>query len=192
MEAFEVGSHVLIELEDTTGRGHGRKVAGFIHGVTEDGLVLKVTNRDIPAMYSVSDEQREATRKKIDEGNLVGLKLELLRRGEYPALLKGRKALVDYLTDLACEELIEEAYEKKPFTFYEYKIPVLTYIGAHGIALMEASEDVADDLDVTLSSAGLDAEIPELLDGKIPPRVSDEKVLDEVDGNEEEQAEHGS
>lgn len=193
MEAFEIGTHVLIELEDTTGVGVGRKIAGFLHGANEEGLFIKATHKDVPALYMVSDELREDTRKKLKEATWLGLKLELLERRELPALLKGRAWVEEYLTALHLQELIEAKLEEKPFMFKELNVPVLTYVGAHRIALMEASDDVTDDYDVTVSAAGLDAELPDLLEGKIPPRQSDEKVLDEVDGTEEgKDAEQGS
>ena len=63
METFAVGSHVVIELMDE------RKIAGYIQGYTEDGLVLSATHKDAVLVRRVSEHEggycRSVGRKEI-------------------------------------------------------------------------------------------------------------------------------
>lgn len=176
MEAFDIGAHVTIELDE--GLPDARRIAGYIHGVTEEGLILKVTHKDIPFVAKVADGVRDATRDYYSDASSVSLKLELLRRGEFAAALSSKAVMVELLTDMTIDSAVEVAEARQAFTLYEYTMPVLTYVGLHKIGLMEATTDVADEVDVVKSVGGLDAEIPKLLDGQIPPR-DDERVMDD-------------
>lgn len=179
MEVFDIGSHVTIELDE--GLPDARRIAGYIHSVTDEGLVLKATHKDIPFVGSVPVEDRSAAREFYASSAGFALRVDLVRRGEFAAALGDKASMVEALVDLACEEAIAVAESRNMFVLYEYKMPVLTYVGLNRIGLMEATLDVADNVDVTRSVAGLDEEIPDLLDGKVPPR-EDERVMDDEDG----------
>lgn len=186
MEDFELGDHVVIELAEAD--GGVRRIAGYLLHVDEGGVQLKATHKDVPAVHVVSDEARARALAGYRGASWLGLKLEMIKRGEYPDILRRRAWTEEYLTALDCAEIVEEATERKKYTFYEYKMPVLTYIASGKIDLIESSDDLADDLDVLVSSQSIDGELEELLEGAIPPREkTEERVMDDdgIDGNEE-------
>jgi hypothetical protein len=190
MEDFELGDHVVVELAEAD--GGMRRIAGYLLHVDEGGVQLKATHKDVPAVHVVSDEARARALAGYRGASWLGLKLEMLKRGEYPDILRRREWTEEYLTALDCAEIVEEATERKKYTFYEYKMPVLTYIAASKIDMIESSDDLADDLDVLVSAQTIDGEIEELLEGGIPPRAKDEneRVMDDdgIDGKEEQQS----
>lgn len=181
METWELGTPVLIELEDIDGI---RKVAGMLNGADEDGLYIQATHMDVPAIHTVSQERYVEIAKKWAAESWVSLKLEMLSRGDYASLLRGRRWIEKYLTELECDELVEEARARQKYTFREYNVPVLTFVSNAKINLIQGVQDLAADLDIVTWPERMDEELEELVEGKVPPRESDEKVMDEDDGKD--------
>lgn len=156
MEAFDIGSHVLIELDDT------RRVAGYIVSVAEDGFVLKVTHKDMPAVHMVSERLSAKIRDDLDAVAWPFLVASLLSRREYASV--GKKArMVEALAEREESDLIAKNNEVKPLTFHELAVPVLTYINGGAILMMESSDDVMEDMEVTKFTETIDSELEDLL-----------------------------
>jgi hypothetical protein len=183
VEVFEIGSHVLIELDGV--ESPSLKIAGYLHGINEDGIFIRATNKDVPVGYAVSDAMRADVRRQLESFSSMALRLECLRRREFAGMLVGRKALVDFLVEEYCDDAVERGRATKPYTFHEYAVPVMTYLGMHKIAVMQLSADVGTDLGVVMDLAGLDTEIGRFLEGGVPPRKG-EAVLDDETKDENE------
>lgn len=160
MESFEIGNHVLIELDDS------RRMAGFLERITEDGFILKVTHRDMPTMHMISERLSASIRDDLDAVPRVLLVAALLSRKLYTSV--GRKSvMVETLAELQEAELIEKNREAQPTTFHELSVPVLTYINGGAVLLMEDSDDVLEDMTVAQKVAefngSVDAGLEEIL-----------------------------
>lgn len=175
IDVFDVGKHVLIELEGL--ESPPLKIAGYLHAINEDGLFLRATNKDVPMTYSVTDALREDVAGQLARYGTAALKLEALRRREYVGVLASRKDLIRLLVEDICDEAVERKREEKPYTFHEYAVPVMTFLGMHKIATMQLSTDVAKDIEVILGAAGLGAEVEEFL-----AKVEEEKKKEENAG----------
>lgn len=156
MEAFDIGSHVLIELDDT------RRVAGYIVSVADEGFVLKVTHKDMPAVHMVSERLSAKIRDDLDTVAWPFLAASLVARKMYASVGK-KSVMVEALAGLEEADLIAHNNEVKPLTFHELSVPVLTFVNGGAILMMESSDDVMEDMEVTKFNDTVDAELEDLL-----------------------------
>jgi hypothetical protein len=156
MESFDIGSHVLIELDDT------RRVAGYIVSVADEGFVLKVTHKDLPAVHTISERLGAKIRDELDAVPMVFLAASLISRRMYASVgKKGR--MVEALAEMEEADLIARTSEAKPLTFHELSVPVLTFVNGGAILMMESSDDVLEDMEVMKFNESVDSDLEELL-----------------------------
>jgi len=160
MESFDIGNHVLIELDDT------RRIAGHLVNVTETGFVLKVTHKDLPTVHAVSVGLKAGIREELGAVPYAGLVAECVSRGLWTGL--GRRGrMIEALALVRENEIVERNQEAHPVKFHELSVPVLTFINGGMVAIMEDSDDVLEDMEfesqVEEFKAGVDDGIAEIL-----------------------------
>lgn len=156
METFTVGNHVVIELMDE------RKIAGYIQGYTEDGLVLNVTHKDAVLVRRVSEAMKADIGRQLQSKNAVWLKGAMLLRGHFGGLLASRADMIYTLqADIEADILSQS---EDGMQFRELSAPVLTFVSGGAIMLMEDTNDKMQEVEVSIFDQTLDAALKEILD----------------------------
>lgn len=170
MEAFELGTHVLIELSNS------RRIAGYLMQVNDEGFIVKVTHKDMPTKHGVSELLSAKIRDDLDRVPRVLLAKTLWDAGEYTSIGK-RAVMVEAVARLKEAALIEENQEANPVVFHELSVPVMTFISGGTIDLMEDSDDVLEEMTVHSAveqfNSEVDAEIEKLMDGGVAEKPSE-------------------
>lgn len=171
METFTVGSHVVIELMDE------RKIAGYIQGYTEDGLVLNATHKDAVLVRRVSEGMVADIAAQLQSKNVAWLKGAMLLRGHFGGLLASREDMIDQLQADIEADILEQ--REDGMQFRELSSPVLTFVSGGAIMLMEDTNDKMKEVEVSIFDQTLDAALKQILDG------GDETTKEIVDEDEE-------
>lgn len=140
MEAFELGTHVLIELDDS------RRLAGYLMQVNDEGFIVKVTHKDMPTAHMVSELLSASIRDDLDKVPLVLLAKTLWDAGAYASIGK-RARMVEAVAVMEEERLVEKNREAKPTMFHELSVPVMTFVAGGAVYMMEDSDDVLEDME---------------------------------------------
>lgn len=156
METFTVGNHVVIELMDE------RKIAGYIQGYTEDGLVLNVTHKDAVLVRRVSEAMKADIGRQLQSKNAVWLKGAMLLRGHFGGLLASRADMISTLQADIEEDILSQSEDGMQFR--ELSAPVLTFVSGGAIMLMEDTNDKMQEVEVSIFDQTLDAALKEILD----------------------------
>jgi hypothetical protein len=172
METFTVGSHVVIELMDD------RKIAGYIQGYTEDGLVLSATHKDAVLVRRVSEAMKADIAGQLAGKKMVWLKGAMLLRGHFGGLLASRAHMIDTLQADIEADILDQSEDGMQFR--ELSAPVLTFISGGAIMLMEDTNDKMQEVEVSIFDQTLDAALKQILDG------GDEET-EEVKSDEDEE-----
>lgn len=156
METFDIGSHVVIELEDN------RKLAGYIVGVSEDGLTLKATHRESVMQRFVGDATKADIKRQLLEKPVWRLRLEMVRCGEILSATKSREAMMGMLQAGAERYLI--ASHEDGMQFRELAEPVLTFVNSGYIKIMEDTDDKINESEISVFEQTLDGTLDAILD----------------------------
>lgn len=156
METFAVGSHVVIELMDD------RKIAGYIQGYTEDGMVLSATHKDAVLVRRVSEDMKADIARQLAGKNVAWLKGAMLLRGHFGGLLASRADMIETLAADIEADLLDQSEDGMQFR--ELSSPVLTFISGGAIMLMEDTNDKMQEVEVSIFDQTLDAALKEILE----------------------------
>lgn len=158
MEAFDAGSHVVIEFEDD------RKLAGYILARSEDGagLFLNATHKEAEVVYSVSAAASEEIRTELRGKHVARLRLDAVLAGVPLAALMKKDDLVDVLVSVR-EEKILEGRDEGP-VFRELSSPIRMYVNLGYIRTMEDTDDKIMESEVSLFDQTFEGELKALLD----------------------------
>ena len=168
MEAFPVGSHVVIELADE------RKIAGFIvGGDVREGVVLNATHRDVERIFVVGPMTSASIAQQLKTKNQLWLRTSMLARGHFAGVLAGRDEIERQLQFDAEQDILSQ--QEEGFDFKELASPIITYINPGAINTMERSEDIMKERELTVSAMEFDATLDDTL----------ELILTEGDENDE-------
>lgn len=180
MEAFPVGSHVVIELADE------RKLAGYlVDGTVQEGLLLSVTHKDTERIFKISDGLAADI-----AGNLKGKRTVLLRggmllRGHMRGVFAEREEMEAQLQYDAEADILDR--QEEGYDFKEMATPVLTYVHPGVIMLMEKSTDVLREAEASNFDATLDDTLEEILTvGEAETTKEDEDGSEELAGRDGE------
>jgi hypothetical protein len=157
METFTVGSHVVIELMDD------RKIAGYIQGYTEDGMVLSATHKDAVLTRRLSETMKADIQVQLQGKNVAWLKGAMLLRGHFGGLLASRADMIDQLAADIEADILDQSEDGMQFR--ELSSPVLTFISGGAIMLMEDTNDKMQEVEVSIFDQTLDAALKQILDG---------------------------
>jgi len=155
MEAFPVGSHVVIELMDE------RKVAGYIRGYSDDGLLLSATHKDAVMVRKVSAGMSKSIAEQLAEKNGLWLRSAMALRGHFRGVVAGRDAIVAQLQWDVEQDLLEQSDDGMQFR--ELSAPVLTFVSGGAIMLMEDTDDKIQEAEVSLFDQTLDVALEQIL-----------------------------
>ena len=170
MEAFPVGSHVVIELADE------RKIAGYLmDGSVQEGLLLNVTHKDTERIFRVSDELAVDIAGRLGGKKTVLLRGRMLLRGHMRGLFAERDEMEAQLQHDEEADILDR--QADGFDFKEMATPVTTYVHPGAILLMEKSTDVLREADASAFDAGLDHTLQEIL------AKGEDETKEEHDGN---------
>jgi hypothetical protein len=156
MEAFPVGSHVMIELADE------RKIAGYLAGGSiEEGVILRVTHKDSELVRRVSDVMKTAIAADLAGRGVWWLRREMIARGHFRGVLAGRSEMEAQLAWDVERDLLEDAEDGMQFR--ELSSPVTTYVHPGAIMLMEATADKVQEAEISLFDQTLDEALEQIL-----------------------------
>lgn len=175
METFTVGSHVVIELMDE------RKIAGYIQGYTEDGLVLNATHKDAVLVRRVSEGMVADIAAQLQSKNVAWLKGAMLLRGHFGGLLASREDMIDQLQADIEADILEQ--REDGMQFRELSSPVLTFVSGGAIMLMEDTNDKMKEVEVSIFDQTLDAALKQILDGSDDETKEDDGKTEGVQGS---------
>jgi hypothetical protein len=177
MDAFDVGSHVVIEFEDD------RKLAGYILARSDDGagLFLSATHKEAEVVYSVSAAASEEIRNGLRGKKIARLRLDAVLSGVPLAVLLKRDELVDVLVSVAEEKLLE-GRDQSP-QFRELSSPIRMYVNLGYIRTMEDTDDKIMESEVSLFDQTFEGELKQLLD----KAEADKKEDAEADAESEDE-----
>lgn len=176
MESFDIGNHVVVELEDD------RKIAGYIVGVNDDGsgLILKATHKETAMLRSINPDVSADIERQLMEKSMWSLRLTgVLHRVPLLALLD-RVTLVSAVQRAIEAHLIEE--REDGVQLRELSVPVLTYINTGFVRLMEDTDDKLTESEVSVFNQTMDISIEKLFTEEDVRKASEAAVVDEVDG----------
>lgn len=155
MEAFGIGSHVVIELEDE------RKIAGYIVGLNEDGLLLKATHREQAVATFVPVAVSEDLRRQLNEKTTVHLRYAMVANGMLKLVRATREVMVEALLKLVVADL---QAEPPRVVFRELSNPILTFVNSGFIKIMEDTDDKVAEAEVSLFDQTVDTQFYAILD----------------------------
>lgn len=156
MESFDIGNHVVVELEDD------RKIAGYIVGVSDDGsgLILKATHKETAMIRSINPDVSADIERQLMEKSMWSLRLTgVLNRVPLLSLLE-RVTLVSAVQVAIERRLIEE--REDGVQLRELSVPVLTFINTGFVRLMEDTDDKIMDSEVSVFNQTMDISIEKL------------------------------
>lgn len=174
MENFELGNHVVIELVDE------RKLAGYLVSVEDDGLILKVTHKDMEMIRTLSYVTKAAIESELARWPGIRLRLSAVLHGKPGAALFGRGALESIMYAEIEQDIL--ASKDDGMQLREMHEPVLTFMSYGMIALMEATDDKLLDAEITKFDSALDGTIQEILDNT--PLTKPQAAADSVEVEE--------
>lgn len=156
MEAFPIGSHVVIELADE------RKIAGYLAGGSVDeGVLLQATHKDAELVRHVSTGMKAAIASQLSEKSVWWLRAGMLTRGHFRGVVAGRDQMEAQLQWDIEEDILKQADDGVQFR--ELSSPVTTYIHPGAIFLMERSEDKNTEAEISLFDQTLDDALEKML-----------------------------
>lgn len=158
MESFDIGNHVVIEMDDD------RKIAGYVVGMTEDGsgIMLKATHKEIAMLRYVNPEVSADIRRQLMDKPMMRLRLSAVLSGVPLAVFSKREELVDVLQDIYETGLIESRDDG--VRLRELSMPVLTFINTGFIKIIEDTDDKLTEAEVSVFNQTFDIEMKNLLD----------------------------
>lgn len=156
MEAFPVGSHVVIELADE------RKIAGHIvDGNVQEGVLLSVTHKDTERIFKIGDSLAHAIADRIKTRKTIALRGAMLVRGHLRGVMSVRDEMEAQLQFDEEADILDR--QEDGYDFKEMATPVLTFVNPGAIMLMEKSTDVLREADASNFDATLDDTLEEIL-----------------------------
>lgn len=156
MEAFPIGSHVVIELADD------RKIAGYLAGGSVDeGVLLRATHKDAVLVRHVAASMKADIARQLSEKSVWWLRAGMAMRGHFRGVVAGRDHMEAQLQDDIEEDLLRQADDG--LQFRELSAPVTTYIHPGAIFLMERSDDKMTEAEVSLFDQTLDETLEQML-----------------------------
>lgn len=175
MEAFDIGSHVVIEFEDD------RKLAGYILARSDDGagLFLNATHKESEIKLYVNPSVSEDIRRQLMEKPMRKLRLSAVLNGAPLAALRGRDELVGVLQDIYEDRLLEGRDESPQFR--ELATPVRMYVNIGYIRFMEDTDDKIMESEVNLFDQTFETELKVLLDEEDAKKEEDAEADAESD-----------
>ncbi len=180
MEAFPVGSHVVIELADE------RKLAGYlVDGTVQEGLLLSVTHKDTERIFKISDGLAADIAGSLKGKRTVWLRGGMLARGHLRGVFAEREEMEAQLQFDAEADILDR--QEEGYDFKEMATPVLTYVHPGVIMLMEKSTDVLREAEASNFDATLDDTLEEILTvGEAETTKEDEDGSEELAGRDGE------
>lgn len=155
MESFDIGNHVVVELEDD------RKIAGFIVGVSEDGnLLLKATHKEMAMLRYINPDVSADMTRQLMEKPMWELRVAAVLNRVALRNLTDRTVLVPALQKVYEARLIAE--REDGVQLRELSVPVLTFINSDFIRLMEDTDDKLTESDVAVFNQTMDISIEKL------------------------------
>lgn len=133
MESFDVGSHVMVELEND------RRLWGYLISVGDDGMIFKVTHREMEVLRKVSDASSLSIAAELTSMPLVKLRLIAAFQGQWRLLGLSRARLVEAVQVEMEKRMVEDRDDGMQLR--ELSVPVLTFVAYGVLRTMEASED---------------------------------------------------
>lgn len=162
MALFELGAHVIVQLNDT------RSIAGYLLENEDRGVTLAVTSKDIAGDPMITEEAALSIRATMAKLPWYKLRVFSLFSDKPRYVLAPKGVLLEYLSSEYEKDMLEDAPE---FQFVQHVVPVTTYIAAEAITLMERTSDhiagnqqrEAQEFEVKKFSQTMDQDITELL-----------------------------
>lgn len=133
MEAFKVGEHVIVDLDDET------QVAGFLDDYLDDGWVLRVTHKEYTVVHAVSPELKADIRSQLNAKSAAHLRLAAILNGSMLGVVAKKYDVVEYLAEKFEDKLIEKYVNTRELR--ELKSPVKTFVSHGVIRTMESTLD---------------------------------------------------
>lgn len=156
MEAFPVGSHVVIELADE------RKIAGYlVGGSLEEGVLLRVTHKDSEMIRSVSAGMVAEIASQLAEKKNLWLRTGMALRGHFRGVTAPRASMISQLQFDIERDLLEQSDDGMQFR--ELSSPVTTYVNPGAIMLMEATADKLREAEISVFDQTLDTALEQIL-----------------------------
>lgn len=172
MEAFPLGSHVVIELADD------RKIAGYLAGGSVDeGVLLRATHKDAVLVRHVAASMKADIARQLSEKSIWWLRGGMALRGHLRGVLAGRAEMEAQIQDDIEEDLLRQADDGMQFR--ELSSPVTTYIHPGAILLMERSDDKLTEAEVSLFDQTLDEALEQML------TEGEHETKEDIDDDEE-------
>lgn len=172
MESFDIGNHVVIELDDD------RKIAGYIVGVTDDGsgIMLKATHKEMAMIRYMNPLVSEDIHRQLMAKPMRTLRLAAVLNGKPLAVLQGRAELVALIQGLYEARII--AAKDDGVKLRELAVPVLTFVNTGFVKLMEDTDDKLTESEVSSFNQTFESELKDLLD-KAGEETTKEELNDE-------------
>jgi hypothetical protein len=181
MEAFPIGSHVVIELADE------RKIAGYLAGGSvEEGVLLQATHKDAELVRHVSAGLKASIADQLAAKNVWWLRAGMLTRGHFRGVVAGREQMEAQLQWDIEEDILKQADDG--IQFRALSSPVTTYIHPGAILLMERSEDKNTEAEISLFDQTLDDALEKMLTEGDETKEDDGQTDGLPDGSEEGRA----
>ena len=156
MEAFPVGSHVVIELADE------RKIAGYlVGGSLEDGVLLKVTHKDSEMVRSVSAGMVAEIAGQLAGKKNLWLRTGMALRGHVRGIVAPRASMIAQLQWDIERDLLEQSDDGMQFR--ELSAQVMTFVNPGAIMLMEATADKLAEAEISMFDQTLDTALEQIL-----------------------------
>lgn len=156
MEAFPVGSHVVIELMDE------RKIAGYlVGGSADEGVLLRVTHKDSEMIRNVSAGMVAEIAGQLEGKKNLWLRTGMALRGHVRGIVAPRAAMIAQLQWDIERDLLEQADDG--LQFRELSSPVTTFVSPGVIMLMEATADKLQEAEISVFDQTLDAALEQIL-----------------------------
>lgn len=156
METFDVGNHVVIELDDE------RKIAGYIVGLTEDGLLLKATHKECAMVRTLAPAVSADILRQLNEKPVRTLVVAMVLNGKIGSIGLGRDRMVEILAGIIERDLI--ARKDDGVQLRELANPVLTFVNFGFVKIMEDTEDRVLESEISVFKQTMDADITRLMD----------------------------
>jgi hypothetical protein len=158
MESFDIGNHVVIELDDD------RKLAGYIVGVSDDGsgIILKATHKEMAMIRYINPLVSKDIRRQLMAKPMRTLRLAAVLNGKPLAALGGREELVSLIQGVYEARVIAE--KDDGVRLRELSTPVLTFVNTDFIKLMEDTDDKLTESEVSTFNQTFESELKDLLD----------------------------
>lgn len=156
MEAFPVGSHVVIELADE------RKIAGYlVGGSLEEGVLLRVTHKDSEMIRNISERMVADIAAQLAGKNDWWLRTGMALRGHFRGVVAPRASMISQLQFDIEADLLEQSDDGVQFR--ELSSPVMTYVNPGAIMLMEATADKLKEAEISMFDQTLDTALEQIL-----------------------------